>query len=86
VLGESHALRQACRGPLDQYWRDRMVALLRTEPLDAAFRARISRAFNAGFQAGRTAHPACTGAARADAAEVAARGEALARALAWPAP
>jgi uncharacterized protein (TIGR02301 family) len=84
VLGESHALRQTCRAPGDQYWRDRMLTVLRLESRDLAFRARISRAFNAGFEAGQAAHPTCSAAARAAEAAAAARGEALAEALAAP--
>ena len=31
VLGESHALRQACEGGEDQFWRSRMNRLVETE-------------------------------------------------------
>ena len=38
VLGESHALRAACRGAEDQVWRERMSRLLEVEaPDDSTF-------------------------------------------------
>ncbi len=84
VLGESHALRQACRSREDMYWRDRMERLLDAEGASDAEAARLTRAFNAGFAAARTAFPGCDVRARAAAAETAGRGRALAQALASP--
>ena len=84
VLGESHALRQACEGAGDQTWRDRMQDLLRVEAPDAPLKTRLATAFNDGFAAGRSGFPACGQAARAEAARVAARGEALAARLGSP--
>lgn len=84
VLGQSHAVRQTCRGPRDNYWRSRMAALLKMESAEAALRARLSRAFNAGFMADRAAFPSCTVRARAEAAQLARRGAGLAAALADP--
>lgn len=83
MLGESHALRQACAGAQDQYWRSRMLTLLKLEGGgDRAFRAALARAFNAGFESSRAAHPTCSGAVRADEVHVAARGLQLSAALA----
>jgi len=84
VLGESHALRQACAGQADQAWRDRMQALLGVEAPDADLKTRLAKAFNSGFDAGRTGFPACDKAARAEAVRVAARGETLAARLGSP--
>lgn len=83
VIGESHALRQACEGPRDQYWRERMQRLLETE---GAARERLSRAFNAGFLDARDDYPACSPASREVEVRAAARGRALAARLADLAP
>ncbi len=84
VLGESHALRQACAGAEDQYWRERMQRLLDVEAPDDAFKARLARTFNTGYAAGQTGFPGCTPAARAEAAAAAQRGKALADRLGAP--
>ena len=84
VLGESHALRQACVGDQDQTWRDRMQALLEVETPAADLKTRLAEAFNSGFAAGRRGFPACGKASRAEAARIAARGEALATRLGSP--
>ncbi len=84
VIGESHALRQACEGPSDQVWRDRMQTLLRVESPDADLKTRLAQAFNSGFAVGRRGFPACDRAGRAEAARIAARGETLANQLGAP--
>ncbi|HEX4179772.1 MAG TPA: TIGR02301 family protein [Caulobacteraceae bacterium] len=84
VLGESHALRQACEGPDDQYWRDRMRDLVRAETPDADLDRRLKTAFNSGFIAGQTGFPACGRASRREEARLAARGRALADSLTGP--
>jgi uncharacterized protein (TIGR02301 family) len=81
ALGESHALRQACEGPGDLYWRSRMTRMVDTEAGDIAFEERLSEAFNAAFNRTRGAFPACSPASRNAEAEAAARGQALALAL-----
>jgi len=77
VLGQSHALRQACRGRADQYWRVRMEKLVNAEQPDAPFHRRLADAFNDGFVAEQEAHPACDAAARREAARVADKGREL---------
>ena len=84
VLGESHALRQACAGDQDQTWRDRMQALLRVEAPGDALKTRLAVAFNSGFATGRRGFPGCGEASRAEAARIAARGETLAIRLGAP--
>lgn len=81
VLGESHALRQACEGPGDLYWRSRMTRMVDTEAGDIAFEERLSNAFNAAFTRTRGAFPSCGPTTRNAQAEAAARGQALAVAL-----
>ena len=84
VIGESHALRWACQGDGDQYWRTRMFRLIEVEAPDQAFQARLSQAFNAGFATGRASFPRCSKATRAEAAAAARRGRDLAARLAAP--
>jgi len=82
VLGESHALRQACAGVDDQYWRTRMARLVRLEQPDADFDRRLKESFNTGFTARRGAFPACTAKARRQAVTDAAQGRELSATLA----
>lgn len=84
VLGESHALRQACAGPTDQYWRSRMTALLKTEAPDPALDRQLKVAFNTGFAAAQAAYPRCTRAVARQEAAAAARGSDLATSLTAP--
>lgn len=81
VLGESHALRQACAGPDDQYWRMRMAQLVRLEQPDADFDKRLKDSFNTGFTARKGAFPACTAKARRQALADAAKGRELSATL-----
>jgi len=81
TLGESHALRQACRGPDDQFWRSRMVRLTDVEQAEQAFDVLLRDRFNVGFAAGQGEFPVCDSASR-KAEQVAARkGQALALTL-----
>nr|WP_276208674.1 TIGR02301 family protein [Caulobacter sp. 17J65-9] len=80
VLGQSHALTQACT-PEDQTWRARMTRLIAVETPDQAFEARLAEQFNAGFAAARQSFPTCQPASKAEAAKVAKRGQELSAAL-----
>jgi uncharacterized protein (TIGR02301 family) len=82
VLGQSHALRQACMGPDDQFWRDRMTSLVQTEAPDPQFDTRLRGAFNSGFSAAQAQYPACGPDSRSAETRAAAHGRALAAALA----
>jgi uncharacterized protein (TIGR02301 family) len=77
VLGESHALRQACVSSSDQYWRERMRRLEATEQPDGPFDRRLEDSFNDGFLAGRANFPECNQKARDLAASIAAKGQSL---------
>ncbi len=81
ALGESHALRQVCVGPADQYWRDRMLRLTQVEDSEAAFDAVIRERFNTGYAAGQAQAQDCNAASRRAEAAAAARGQALAQKL-----
>lgn len=81
TLGESHALRQACSGEDDQYWRDRMVRMTDTEAADAAFDGRLKQAFNSGFATRQTEFPTCSAASKRAEQAVARKGQGLATRL-----
>ncbi len=81
ALGESHALRQACAGDGDQYWRDRMMQMTETEASDAAFSGRLTQAFNSGFATRQTEFPSCTPASKRAELVVARKGQSLASQL-----
>lgn len=80
AIGESHALRQLCEGPGNQYWRDRMLRLTQVEQADAGLDAQLRDRFNTGFAAGQAAMVCGPESLRAEAA-AAARGQALANRL-----
>lgn len=82
VLGESHALRQACSGTGDQYWRNRMIRMVEAEQPDAALDRQIKEGFNAGFVFRRGEYPRCVPAVRRAQAVVASRGRDLSARLA----
>ena len=82
TIGEAHAIRQACEGPQDQFWRTRMMSLLEAEEADYALSERLRGAFNNGYLERQYAHPACNRLAREAEAEVSAKGQVLARRLA----
>ncbi|MDB5457728.1 MAG: hypothetical protein JWP92_3313 [Caulobacter sp.] len=81
VLGESHALRQACAGQGDDYWRARMTRLAQVEQGDPDFDAGLRERFNSGYETGRDAAGPCGPASRKAEREAAGRGQALARGL-----
>lgn len=81
TLGESHALRQACEGEADQYWRARMVRLTEVEQADQAFDVQLRERFNTGFASRRSEYPSCDDASRRAEQQVARKGQALARKL-----
>lgn len=81
VLGEVHALRQACQGADDQYWRTRMIRMVDTEQPDAALDRRLKESFNTGFASRQGEFPTCTGATRRAEIAATARGQVLAAQL-----
>ncbi|ADG08839.1 TIGR02301 family protein [Caulobacter segnis] len=78
ALGESHALRQACEGEGDQYWRARMMRLVQVERPGPTLETQLRERFNAGFVALRGQYPACDEASRKAEAQAARHGQALA--------
>jgi uncharacterized protein (TIGR02301 family) len=82
TLGESHALRQVCKGVDDQYWRSRMVRLTEVEKADQAFDAQLRDKFNTGFAARQGQFPDCDEASRQAEQQMARKGQGLAAKLA----
>ncbi len=82
VLGQSHALRQACQGQTDQFWRERMYHLIQTEQPDQGFERRLKDSFNTGYAAAQSTYPSCTPQSRRAEAKAAERGRALVEGLA----
>uniref|UniRef100_B0T048 TIGR02301 family protein n=1 Tax=Caulobacter sp. (strain K31) TaxID=366602 RepID=B0T048_CAUSK len=82
TIGESHALRQLCEGPNDQYWRSRMVRLTEVEKADQAFDAQLRDRFNTGFAAGQGQFPQCDETSRRAQQQSASKGQALSARLA----
>jgi uncharacterized protein (TIGR02301 family) len=81
AIGENHALRQACEGESDQYWRARMVRLTEVEQADQAFDAQLRERFNTGFASRRSEYPICDDSARKAQLQAARKGQALAQKL-----
>lgn len=81
VLGESHALRQACEGREDQQWRSKMARLMDAEQPPPELEEQMKASFNAGFAEMKRLYPACGEAARVAMASTAARGRELSNTL-----
>jgi uncharacterized protein (TIGR02301 family) len=80
VLGQAHALRQAC-APDDQMWRARMQRMIEVEAPEEAFEAQLATRFNDGFVAEHARFPKCDAGAAAAEAKVAEQGRKLALTL-----
>jgi uncharacterized protein (TIGR02301 family) len=80
VMGQSHALRQICRGKTDQYWRARMRKLIELE--SAAGGATYTDHFNAGFKDAFARFPTCSITSKLAERRAAENGRALANLLA----
>lgn len=76
TLGESHALRQACEGDGDDYWRARMARMAEAEAPGLELDGQMQDAFNRGYASrqGERCSPR-------EQSDVARRGEALSRRL-----
>ena len=81
TLGQAHGLALVCEGQT-QTWRARMARLRDLEAAEEGFDRQLVNGFNAGFIDAQGRFPACTRAARAESATVAARGRDLARVIA----
>lgn len=85
TLGAVHYFTVACEGRGNQYWRDRMIALVEAEaPVDRRLRAAMIQAFNDQYRERERAYPTCSPEARTARSENALRGQVLSEALAEP--
>jgi len=83
TLGQAHAVRVACNGRGDQYWRQYMQNLLELEaPYGGGLRRSMVNGFNAGFSEGSDANPTCNSEAIAAEKTYAAKGQILSNQLA----
>ena len=83
TLGRVHAIRVACNGRDDQYWRDQMVAFLDLEaPGRSSLRQSMTSAFNDAYQREIQLRTACDAGARDAEAVYAAEGKRLSDKLA----
>jgi uncharacterized protein (TIGR02301 family) len=82
VLGEAHAIRTVCNGDNDQTWRNYMMSMIDLEAPTGPRKSSLTSAFNRGFrtQSGRTS--SCTSDLVQVEAAIAARGRAIADAVA----
>lgn len=79
ILGGAHAIRAACNGRDDQYWRERMSGLLELEaPEPSPLRRSMVDAFNRTFSFESERRLVCDSSARDGEAAYAAQGRMLA--------
>ena len=64
ILGAIHYLRELCGAGDGQLWRDQMSTLIRTEGTTALRKARLTRAFNKGYQSYSRTYKLCTASAK----------------------
>ena len=84
VLGQSHAIRQACTHGKDFSWFHKMERLLQVEAAEESLKGRLVTSFNTGYAAGQAGFPTCSKATRAAEARLAQRGQSLAGQLGQP--
>jgi uncharacterized protein (TIGR02301 family) len=83
TLGEAHAIRALCNGDSDQTWRNYMQNMLDMEaPGGGQRRAVLTGAFNRGYRAQSSQRKTCTPDLKQVEAQIAARGHAIADAIA----
>jgi uncharacterized protein (TIGR02301 family) len=83
VIGAAHAVRVACNGVDDQYWRSYMQQILSLEaPERGPLRARMVDGFNRGYQQSERRNGRCSANSAQAEAEYAREGKRLSDALA----
>ncbi len=81
ILGAVHFLRELCGGNDGMMWRDKMVELMDAEASSALRRARLTRAFNAGYRSYSRTYTTCTPTAQGAITKFMAEGVEIADAL-----
>jgi uncharacterized protein (TIGR02301 family) len=64
LLGAVHFLRELCGGTDGMLWRERMTELMDAEGSSALRRAKLTRAFNAGYRSYSRTYSTCTSTAQ----------------------
>lgn len=81
ILGAVHFLRELCGGNDGMMWRDKMIELMDAEASSALRRARLTRAFNAGYRSYSRTYTTCTPTAQGAITKFMAEGVEIADAL-----
>lgn len=84
TIGAVHYFSVVCDGRDNQYWRQRMIALIEAEAADRYLRTAMIEAFNDQYRERERAFPDCSPEARTARREAAERGGALSAALGQP--
>ncbi len=84
TLGSMHYLTMVCDGRQSQYWRQRMVELLKLENPDPWLMDRLTAAFNYGYRTQRAYYPVCNPQVEAQKERKSRQGHFLSSALADP--
>jgi len=83
ALGSAHGVRYLCNGKSDQYWREKMIAMIDLEaPRRGTLRTSLVDAFNVAFTRTRRDYRICNTATIEAEAAFAAQGRTLAERLA----
>ncbi len=83
LLGQAHAIRSVCNGDSDQTWRNYMFNMLAIEaPTGSPRKNALTSAFNRGFRNQQARASKCSPDMARTEAEIAARGKAVAEAVA----
>lgn len=82
LLGNLHYVRVLCDPAEGEFWRDRMMELIRLEKPSIGQRNRMIEQFNAGYEDAASRYGQCTREARTYASTVAREGEAISDELA----
>lgn len=81
IIGAVHYLRELCGATDGQLWRDRMRELVDAEGSSALRRAKLSRAFNQGYQNYSRTYRTCTSPAQTTLSRFLTEGEQIADTL-----
>jgi uncharacterized protein (TIGR02301 family) len=81
ILGAVHFLRELCGGTDGMLWRERMTELMDAEGSSALRRAKLTRAFNAGYRSYSRTYSTCTSTAQTAITKFMAEGAEIAETL-----
>jgi uncharacterized protein (TIGR02301 family) len=82
ILGALHYVRKLCAPSDGDFWRDRMMEMIRLEKPSVAEREQLIQQFNVGYDDATSRFPTCTADARSFASDTAKQGEKVALGIA----